>query len=512
MERIKVSPDAWNFEGVDTGERIFPFGANLVFRYGDGKRSLSLMTAEEWEPDVIRKAFEVAGECHMNLMKVFLPIPALLPDPQENDGARFADMTPTLSERLGFLFDVAGETGVYITLSLAEWGMGQSTWFHDGGEFFGRDDGDGDGIDSYRVFQNLWREIARLLKDEPALFSYNLAVELFIPSGNWGGHDEDRRYLFADRWGLPAWRRWLLKEYGSLDGVNAAWGASFASVDDIRQPEIRWLPAKSEYTEKREIIADYLTFKECAVYLFLKNQTDAIRSVDGDHMITCGFHPDQSGIGPMGFAWKTANAVQREFDMFDYLTVHLYTQLQYLIRRVRNSSKFEDQLVPFMTDAETFLNRRRECILYARFLGGGKPLMVEEFGHLVRDFDESLNGTVELVKALSGHVSGFQLWVLGGNEKTNDYGSMTEELLLSDWGRQWRKVAEPGGIIAEYPKERTPAKTIVKLDRLSGLVPAEETPGEKILRAWDAYLHPVDFDWPGNPIIARYRKDCTWKI
>jgi hypothetical protein len=35
----------------------------------------------------------------------------------------------------------------------------------------------------------------------------------------------------------------------------------------------------------------------------------------------------------MGFAWKVANCVQRDLTIFDYLTVHLYTQIQYLIYR-----------------------------------------------------------------------------------------------------------------------------------------------------------------------------------
>ncbi len=266
MERIKVSADGWNFEGVETGARMVPFGANFVFNYGEDKRSLDIMTTRDWEPDVIRKAFEVAAECNMNLMKVFLPIPALLPDPQENESVRFTDMTPSIWERLDFLFDVARETGVYITLSLAEWGMGGSQWFHDGGEFFGSSQADAK--DSFRVFRNLWVELAKHLEDEPALFSYNLAVELFVPSGNWGGERKSMNYLFADRWALGAWRRWLLGQYGGLAGINAAWGTSFNSIEEIQQPEIRWLPAKKSYTVSQEIIADYITFKECAVYLF----------------------------------------------------------------------------------------------------------------------------------------------------------------------------------------------------------------------------------------------------
>ncbi len=142
----------------------------------------------------------------------------------------------------------------------------------------------------------------------------------------------------------------------------------------------------------------------------------------------------------------------------------------------------------------------------------GKPVVAEEFGHLVRDYDESLTGTTQLLKSLVGQVSGFQIWTFGGKEETRDYGPITTKLALSEWGRQWKKLAEPGGAIADYPRGRVPARTVVKLDRLPGLAPVQETAGEKIVRCWDAYVHPVDFDWPGNPVIARYREDGTVKI
>ncbi len=502
MELVKVSADRWNFEEADSGKRIAPFGANFVFPFGDDRRSLDIMTAEAWEPDVIRKAFEVAAECHMNLMKVFLPIPALLPDAQVSSGVQFASMTPSIWERLEFLFEVARETGVYVTLSLAEWGMWNSAWFHEGGEFVGRPDAAPDAPDSYRIMAGLWRELARFLAKEPALFSYNLAVELYVPEGNWGGAHPDRSYLFADRWALPVWHAWLRDRFGSARALNQAWGTAYSSVDQIEPPEIKWQAGRQAYTMPQRMIAEYLDFKEATVYRFLKNQTDAIRSEDASHMVTCGFHPDQAGIGPKGFAWKVANCVQRDLAIFDYLTIHLYTQLQYLIHRPLLSSNYDDQLQPFVTDEATFEFRRHECELYARFMGADRPVVAEEFGHLVRDFGESLEGTRELMKTLAGHVSGFQLWSFGADETLGDYAPMSKDLALSEWGSEWRKLAEPGGLVAGYPRERTPARTVIRLDRLEGVAPTRETPGEKMLRAWDAYEHPVDFEWPGNPAVV----------
>jgi len=405
-------------------------------------------------------------------------------------------MKPPLFERLDYLFQVARQTGVYISLTLAEWGMGQARWFHDGGAFVGRHPDEGPGVDSYAVHRNFWSALAEHCREEPALFSYNLAVELWIPSGNWGGfRNDDQRYLFADRWGLPAWHRWLVKKYGKLDKANRAWGTTYNRLDDVPQPEIQWQPDSRTYTMPQAMVADYSGFKECVTYKFLKNQTDAIRSVDDRHMVTCGFHPDQPGIAPAGGAAKSAGIVQRELDFLDYLTTHLYTELDYLITRPAARQEREKP----GADSAVIERRRREALLYARFTFADKPLVVEEMGHGVTDHDESLREMTALVEALSGHVMGFQVWYF--TDIGDHFGPLGKDLKPNAWGRQWKKLAEPGGIVSDLPVARVPAQTVIELDRLEGMAPTQETAGEKIIKAWDDYVHPVDFNWPTNPMI-----------
>ena len=504
MDFIKVSSDQWNFETAGSGTRFVPFGANLIF-YDPAhsmKWSLNILTRPEWQPDLVRRAFEGAQAVNMNLMKVFLPGPEMLPDPQTNEAARFAPMSPSLFERLDFLFQVARETGIYISLSFAEWGMAGAKWFHDGGAFMGRHADDGPGIDSFAVYRNLWQALAGRYRDEPALFSYNLAVELYLPDGNWGAGksatEADTSLHFHEPWGNSAWRRWALNAYGSLDAMNRAWGTHYNTAQDLSQPEVKWLPGESRYTVSQPLVADYISFKECVTYDFLKNQADAIRSRDGRHMIACGLHPDQPGVAPAGWAWKTCGITHRELDFLDYLTPHLYTHIDYLITR---AWKLDDRAGK---DAATLERRRREALIYARFMAAGKPLLMEEMGHGVSDPDESLRGAIDLAEALSAHVSGLQLWFLSDvpkNDKEWHYGPLDTGLCPNAWGAAWRKLAEPGGLMTAYPRQRAPARTVIALDRLEGLAPIRETIGEKLIRDWDAYDHPVDFDWPANPIL-----------
>jgi hypothetical protein len=503
MEFIKVSSDHWNFEKAGSAERFVPFGANFIFYEPSHpmKWSLNILTKADWQPDTIRRAFEAARDLNMNLMKVFLPAPEAVPDPQSNAAFRTPDTTPPLFERLDFLCDLARRTGVYVNLTLSEWGMRGARWFHDGGAFMGRHADDGPGVDSFAVYGNFWRAVAARYRDEPALFGYNLAVELYVPNGNWGAAKEhDPSLHFAERWGEPAWRRWALAQYGTLDRMNRAWGTHYSQLADLCQPEIVWQPESRTYTQPQALIADYLSFKECVTHAFLKNQAGAIRSADARHLIGCGLHPDQPGLAPMGWGWKMCGITHRELDFLDYLTPHLYTHIDYLITR-DSSGELDDRPG---RDTATLLRRRRECLLYARFMACNKPLLMEEMGHSVSDPAESLRGTIELAEFLRGHASGLQLWFLSDvpkNDREWHFGPLDTELKPTRFGAEWKKLAEPGGLVASWPAQRTPPRTVLSLDRLEGLAPTRETAGERLIRDWDSVEHPVDFTWPRNPFI-----------
>ena len=490
MEFIHVSPDGWNFETAHSHKRFIPFGANLTFDEPDNPTgwSFSILTGPIWDPVKLRKLFEGAHAANMNLMKVFLPSNQIIPDPQNNANISFPAMTPPIFERLDALFQIAHDNNIYISLTLAEWGLHENQWFEDGGIFFGRQPEDGPGTDSFSVYRNFWVALAERYKNEPALFSYNLAVEYLIPSIDWGGQkSKDLWYMFNDRWGLPRWHKWLLEQYGNLVAINAAWGKSYAGIDDIPQPEIVWQGSK--YSMPQAMIADYNSFKEWTSYRFLRNQADAIHSVDKGHMITCGLHQLHPAVGWVGSAMYLPGPAPTELDFLDYTTVHAY------------SSPASQQPGQGPYDIA-----RQGAILTARFAHyPGKPLIAEEFGHIVQDYQESQTETFALVYALVGHVSGFQLWNL---EKTRGYfGPLGPDAMLNDMGREWKKLAEPGGVVANLPLTRTPSHTIIKLERLSGMCPMQHSQYIEVQHNWDAYQQPVDFDWPLNPAIAKIRPE-----
>jgi len=495
MQFIKASADGWNFDQVPGGERFIPFGSNLVFDYNSGI-GIYILTQEKWDPETIRKAFKGAQALNMNVMKVFLPIFRVLPDPQTNDKVRLGTMTPPLLERLDYVFQVAHETNIYVSLTLAEWGRWAMKWWQDGGKFAGRGAADGVGLDSLAVLGNFWMALAERYKDEPALFSYNFSVEFYIPHGNWDA--EERKHdpsITKDRWGLGAWRTWLEEKYHGPDAINKAWGTEYKDVAEIPRPEIKFVEGGNwtgHYTMPQAMIADYNSFKECVTYRFLKDQTDAIRSVDKRHMIACGFHPHHPAINWMGAAQYLAGPPAAELDFLDYSTVHVYT----------NPDDYKPGVDPVQRERGL-----RMAIITARFAYARKPVVVEEMGHFAKDREQATRETINLLKALRGHVSGYLLWCLS-DQKDNPIGPLDVNLKLNSFGEQWAKLAEPGGAVADLPKKRTPARTTIELDRLNGLAPVRQTEAQKLWDAWDDTPQPVDFVWPLNPMIQKIRGDA----
>ncbi|MBQ3847727.1 MAG: beta-galactosidase [Clostridia bacterium] len=512
MEFIRVAKDHWNFE-TESGERFYPFGANMNYRIpvrekdengkyhdvpGKFQESLHVIASDEWDPKRIKSVFKGAKKCNMNVLKVFIACPLVAADPQVPGKFKLREMTPSFPDRLKELMDIAEETGVYVSLTLTEWCMNGSKWFHEGGTFFGCEEPGK--LDSFYIYQQVWKIIAKVCKGRPGLFAYNLATELYLPAGNWGVAEGSSFWKFQDQYGLEPYRRWLRFRYKTIDELNRSWGTSFGDYDEINQPEIKWYRGLGRYSESIQEISDFNDFKECVSYFFLKNQTDAIRSIDKKHMITIGLHPDQGGISTEGFAWKHCGIGSGELDNFDFVTLHVYTEFDYLLYRPELPKDFH---AAHQSNEEDITRRLRECLLYARFNNFGKPCLVEEFGHVVPDWEETADVVERTVKFLAGHVSGFQLWFLGNSPDQKTPGVLDYNDKPNEYGKRFAALKK---YLDEFPPERIPAKTVCKIPRVFGNAPDKRTVPEKILYNWDAYEHPVDFEFPRNETLAEMKR------
>ena len=147
----------------------------------------------------------------------------------------------------------------------------------------------------------------------------------------------------------------------------------------------------------------------------------------------------------------------------------------------------------------------RNAVNTVRFAYAQKPVVIEEMGHCVTDREATAKGTIQLLSALRGHASGFMLWYLS-EIGDKPFGPLDNDLKPNAFGREWLKLAEPGGLVATLPTERTPAQTTIQLERLQGLAPARITEMQKLSEPEQAVPGPIDFAWPLNPTIERIRK------
>jgi hypothetical protein len=498
MEIVSVAADGWTFVKKPSGARFVPFGCNMIFHYPLPKneglnQGLNILVQPKWDPATVRKVFAGASSLHMNVMKVFLPSSSVLPDPQTGGKVELAKMDPPLLERLDTLFQIARENRIYIVLTFAEWGVGGLHWWQDGGTFIGRSDEAGAPIDSRAVLAGFWKQIASRCKNEPALFSYNLAVEFLMPQANWGagkGTEWKNLSVLNDRWGLPAWQAWLKETHGNIAAINKAWGTHYEAIGKIPQPEFIWDGNKVAYTLPQAMLADYNSFREYVTYAFFKNQVDAIRSEDPRHMITCGMHPAQALGSWQGAAWNDNGITFHELDLFDYTTTHLYT----------GGSDYKPGVDP---------NGIHGSIIGARLAYAGRPVIIEEMGHIVKDRKETTRETIRQLEALVPHASGFMLWFLTDFDKDTPYGPLNPDLTLNEFGREWKKLVEPQGALINPPTRRDPAAKVVNVSRLEGLAPVQQTESTKLMNGWDKYPQPVDLKMPPNPTLERLRHKAS---
>ncbi len=85
-EFVHVAPDHWRFETTKTRRRFIPFGANLVLTSKEDLNNFGRRYGSE-------RYDRILADCEklrVNLLKVFLPVGSLLPDPQHPGEARIA--------------------------------------------------------------------------------------------------------------------------------------------------------------------------------------------------------------------------------------------------------------------------------------------------------------------------------------------------------------------------------------------------------------------------------------
>ncbi len=161
-EFLRVAPDHWSFETRTTHTRFVPFGTNFVLTE---KKCLNMFGPGVYDRVRYERALTGIEALGMNVVKVFLPIANVLPDPQVPGDARIA---PGYLDNLADFVKLAKSHHIRVEISLTSWGGNGIKWWHDGGEYFGRKPWrTDDGIDSLDVLSRFWTKLCTPLPREP---------------------------------------------------------------------------------------------------------------------------------------------------------------------------------------------------------------------------------------------------------------------------------------------------------------------------------------------------------
>ena len=229
-EFVRVAKAGWSFETSVSGTRFIPFGANFVL---DEKKYLNLFGPEVYDRARYERALAALEDLGFNIVKVFLPIAQVLPDPQVAGEARIA---PGYLDNLEDFLRMTRRHHIRVVVSFTCWGGNGVKWWHEGGQYFGRRPWrPDDGIDSIVVLTRFWTQLCTRLRDNPTVFSYTPAVEWTFPAGNltWI-HPKKQAGRLETEQGLFYLRAFLRARYGGkIADLNARYGTAFRDFSDV---------------------------------------------------------------------------------------------------------------------------------------------------------------------------------------------------------------------------------------------------------------------------------------
>jgi len=480
-EFIRVADDNWTFETSETRQRFVPFGSNLVLT---SKEDLDIF-GPRYDPKRYDRILAACESLNINLLKVFLPLGNLLPDPQSNAEVRIA---PGYLDNLEGFLELCRKRHIRVVVTLAEWGGNGCKWWHEGGQYFGREPWKNDpGPDSISILCEFWKTLAARLKDNPTVFAYTPCAEWTFPNGNLTWFPDTAQHgTLPSEPGIWYWRRWLASKYQTIDALQSAWGTQIASFDDITIVDYTYDYAKRAYKDPERKVLDYQNFREWATLRYLAPQIRAIRAADPNHMVTISNHMRQWDLWEGAATYFMGFTASEQKNLVDYVTHHA------------NYSESD------LADGRSVGDIVRDTMIMARFCHAGKPMpvMIEEYSFASSDAKRTAEVQEAIVKGTVGHASGWTTWYLQYPSSPND-ADAADKSCSSAWldnnlkPTPWGTCASAlGSELRSARHARLPASRTIKLERAVELAPKRL--GE-VLKASRESKDIVDFSITHEP-------------
>lgn len=482
-EFIRVAPDRWSFETARSRRKFVPFGSNLVLT---NKEDLNIF-GPRYSDERYKRILEACAGQGINILKVFLPIGSLLPDPQPVGGVAIA---PGYLENMERFLALCKPMGIRAVICNSEWGVHACKWWPEGGQYYGRRPWKTDpGPDSIGTLERFWRVLAHRLKDNPTVFSYTPCAEWSMPNGNmtppWAP-PEPEIGLLQGPVALWYWRRWLEAKYGSCAALSRAWGIAVDRFDAVPIVDYRYDEANHRYLDPVRKILDYQSFREWATHRYFRPQVKAIRSADTNHMVTISNHMRSWNLWEGAAKHFLGYTPSEETAYIDYMTLHAN-----------------------YAEGETSQNRPPEKVVHevevlARFSHAGKPMpiILEEFTYATPDPARTARAEETLVRGTVGHVSGWMTWYLqfptgatGATSADADFpfAWLDADLRPTPWGEAALRLSRE---LATTDLRRKPPRRTIRLDRDVELAPLKTGTITGLFLDYKPDEHPVDYIIP----------------
>lgn len=167
-------------------------------------------------------------------------------------------------------------------------------------------------------------EAAKVVKDKPALYGWDLWSEPHII--NWAEvyHLGDTRYLqfcYCPHT-IARFREWLKNKYGTLSALNKAWYRTFQDWEEVEPPRFGTILSYTDYIDWQHFISDKL-----AEDLALK--AEAVRQVVPDSVITS--HSAIPGLLTQP-SWNGTPDDRKMFDSVDYFGASIYPKHAWTVK------------------------------------------------------------------------------------------------------------------------------------------------------------------------------------
>ena len=327
MDFITVNNSLQRFCYKQTGKIFTPIGVNY-FPKGTGwaPKIWDRSFLEEYERDFPR--IKALG---MNTIRVFLSLNTLMP---ENENS----VSETVLGYIKNLLDCAEKNGLRVIFSGPSAWDGVPDWskaLKQSWQLYFTDE------EFLKSLEFLWKKIANVCKDHPALFSYDLYNEPSVP---WNAPGYDKLWAqYVEN---------ILLTETDTEKINALKNAKNTVPED-------------SFGVNKFVLYEYQMFRNKISYDFCKKCTDAIRSVDVNHMISIGTHQSTvpfDGRAPSRFCGFDPHEIG---ELLDYISLHFYPY---------------EETIDVCESAENVSKWKNLMHSHINYMDVGKPIMLEEFG------------------------------------------------------------------------------------------------------------------------------------